>query len=152
MKARNEADKNISLKEQSIDNKLSDMERECGKKEPVPEDEIVSRNYKAEISKLEYKKAARVFNAALVDMEEMFNRYYEHLEGISDELNGQISPKLKGQMESLVGMIQAKIRNGESFDHGIPFSLNLSSSPDVALVEADLLKTYFEVRLLKIGN
>jgi hypothetical protein len=56
MKARNEADKNISLKEQSIDNKLSDMERECGKKEPVPEDEIVSRNYKAEISKLEYKK------------------------------------------------------------------------------------------------
>ena len=104
------------------------------------------------LSKLEYKKAARVFNAALVDMEEMFNRYYEHLEGISDELNGQISPKLKGQMESLVGMIQAKIRNGESFDHGIPFSLNLSSSPDVALVEADLLKTYFEVRLLKIGN
>ena len=99
-----------------------------------------------------YKKAARVFNAALVDMEEMFNRYYEHLEGISDELNGQISPKLKGQMESLVGMIQAKIRNGESFDHGIPFSLNLSSPPDVALVEADLLKTYFEVRLLKIGN
>ena len=104
------------------------------------------------LSKLEYKKAAKVFNTALVDMEEMFNRYYEHLEGISDELNGQISPKLRGEMESLVSMIQTKIRNDDSFVYGIPFNLNLSSTPDVALMEADLLKAYFEARLLKIGQ
>ena len=82
MKARNEADKNISLKEQSIDNKLSDMERECGKKEPVPEDEIVSRNYKAEISKLEYKK----------------DELYEDKKKISGKLN-ELSVLLSGMLE-----------------------------------------------------
>ena len=54
LKEQNEADKNASLKSQSIDNKLSEMKRECGREVPVEESAIVPRNYEAEISGLLY--------------------------------------------------------------------------------------------------
>ena len=53
-KSQNEADKNRSLKAQSIENKISEMKRECGRDEPVDSELIIPRNYEAEISGLCY--------------------------------------------------------------------------------------------------
>lgn len=53
-KSQNEADKNRSLKAQSIENKISEMKRECDRDEPVDSELIIPRNYEAEISGLCY--------------------------------------------------------------------------------------------------
>lgn len=106
------------------------------------------------LNKTRNKATARIFNTALAELEEMYKRRYNALEYLSDELNGQISRTQKGALERLYRMVDKKIRNAETFTYNkkIKFTLDLDAPREQANENAELLKDYFQAKLLTVGH
>lgn len=105
------------------------------------------------LNKTSNKATARIFNNALAEMEQVYKERYTVLEQLSDELNGQINRKQKGELERIYRQVETKIRNAETFTYKrkIKFTLDLTAPIEKAKENAELLKDYFRQKISKVG-